>query len=333
MRSMIFFIAAIYFSLFSYSKGQIIDTPYGKAEILGLNSWSLHQLLDTLSIKAPGKSIDRCAAILKRIGFPDASVYRYFNKDGKFYSVVTIVEPQFANFIRYKKIPSDTLNELPAWSDGIQFFKNNPMEFQVGLSNYNSHKFFEDSSKRLQHLNKEKNRELWKFISNHQTEHDKELAIWILNKDGNFINRVIAVSLLINFPESDFVWWNLIDALRDPDARVSTTAMQVLEYFSKNNPRKINWYPSVNSLFYLINGTNLFAFKTVLKVLTITNMSEQLMPKLFSKSNGYLLLSYLKSEHETEKNLAYEFLVKISGKNFRNDQLLKWQDYLKSFSK
>ncbi|MCD6376682.1 MAG: hypothetical protein J7L94_14225, partial [Caldisericaceae bacterium] len=91
MKPTIFFISAVLFLSFSFTEGQIIDTPYGKAEIIGLNNWSLQQLLDTLTIKAPGKSIDQCAAILKKIGFPDASVVRYFNKDGNFYSVVTIV--------------------------------------------------------------------------------------------------------------------------------------------------------------------------------------------------------------------------------------------------
>ncbi len=73
---------------------QIVETPLGKAEVIGLKSWTLQQVLDTLNSKLPNTSIDKCATNLTYIGYADAAVTRYFAEDGKFYSVVTLVEPQ-----------------------------------------------------------------------------------------------------------------------------------------------------------------------------------------------------------------------------------------------
>jgi len=332
MRKIIYLFFSLFFAFFSLLNAQIVETPFGKAEILGLKNWSLQKVLDLLAVKAPGKSIDKCAADLKQIGFPDASVIRYFDKDGKFYSVVTLVEPEFAKFVKYRNIPSDTLKDVPDWTQGIGIFKNNPMEFQIGLAKYKLNQISKDTADFLKDLDEKKIKDFWQFISEHNHERDKELAIWILNNDGNYLNRVIASSILINFPESDLVWWILADALRDSDARVSSTAGLVLEYFSKNNPRNVNWEPAINTLFYLINGTNLFAFNTVLKVLSSTKVSEYLVPKMFSQTNGYLILSYLKANHEIEKNLAHDFLVNITGKDFGYN-IAKWENYLVNLTK
>ena len=318
-------------SLFSYAFSQILETPYGKAEVLGLKNWSLQKLLDTLSVRAPGISVDQCAVDLKQIGFPEASVIRYFDQDNKYYSVVTLVEPENNQFIKYKNVPSDTLKEISDWHEGIEFFKVNPMEFQVGLTKYKSDQIFSDTTEFIKSLNKQKIKNFWGFISKHQTAQVKELAIWILNHDGNFLNRTIAAALLINFPESDLVWWTLVDALRDPNNKVSTTASQVLIYFSNNTPRRINWDPAINSLFYLINGTNLFAFNKILEVLTATKISKELLPALFAKTYGYLVLGYLNAYHEKERKLSYDFLTSVTGKDFGYDKT-KWQNFLKGLS-
>jgi hypothetical protein len=105
MRQIIVIMIACSVWFFSDSeiRAQIVETPYGKAEVLGLRTWSLQRLLDTLSVKAPDKSIDKCAVDLKQIGFPDAAVRRYFSEKGKFYSVVTVIEPEYASFVKYNR--------------------------------------------------------------------------------------------------------------------------------------------------------------------------------------------------------------------------------------
>jgi len=56
------------------------------------------------------------------------------------------------------------------------------------------------------------------------------------------------------------------------------------------------------------------------------------VPKMFSQTNGYLILSYLKANHEIEKNLAHDFLVNITGKDFGYN-IAKWENYLVNLTK
>lgn len=333
MRSIILLIILNFTCLLSHPPAhcQIIETPRGKAEVLGLKVLTLQQVLDTLSVKLPGASIDKCATNLKYIGFPEASVKLNLAEEGKFYTVVTLVEPQYANFVKYKEALTDTLAIISDWQPGIEIFKNNHDEFHIGLINYGIDEILKESSDFAQNFDIEKIRKLWEFLSQHSHESNREMAIWILNNDGNYLNRSIAAALLINFSESDLVWWNLMESLRDPDARVSSAGRSVLEYFAENRARNINWQPAIISLHYLINGTNLFAFDTVLKVLTKTNLSEKLFKRLIDKSKGHLILSYLKANHKDERELAYRFLTKLTGKDFGYDAT-KWEALIVSLS-
>ncbi len=234
-----------------------------------------------------------------------------------------------AKFVKYKITPNDTLNLIPHWQPGIEIFKFHPTEFQIGLTKFGFNDILADSSDYAQYINQEKIRQFWKFLSQHTQISEQDLAIWILNNDGNFINRAIAAALLINFSKSDLVWWTLMDCLRDSDARVSGSARCVLEYFADNCPRDVNWEPAINSLYYLINGTNLFSFKTVLKVLATTNLSKEILVKLLSESKGYLILSHLEAKHQEEREFAHNFLTKVTGQDFGYDET-KWENYILS---
>ncbi len=313
---------------------QVIDTQFGKAEVLGLKHLKLQELLDLLSVKAPEISVDKCASTLKKIGFPDASIMRYYDEDGKFYSVVTIIEREYSKFVKYKNPLQYTLSTKKQWGKAIGIYNNNPIEFQIGLLKYKSDivETNFDKQKILKDLNKKVVIELWNFLKNRDRERDKDMAIWILNNDGNYLNRIIASMILINFPESDLVWWSLIDALRDPVGRVCSTSELVLKYFISNNRRKINWQPAVKSLNYLINGTNPFVFSTILKIISETDVSENIIKYLFRESKGYLVLSYLKAQHEKERAIAYDFLKKIFKKDFGNN-VEKWEKYIINFVK
>ena len=54
-----------------------------------------------------------------------------------------------------------------------------------------------------------------------------------------------------------------------------------------------------------------------------------LLKRLIVKSKGYLILSYLKANHQEERELAYRFLTNATGKDFNYD-VVKWEDYIVS---
>ncbi len=309
--------------------GQVIDTKFGKAEIIGLKHWSLERLLDTLSVKFPGLSVDKCAANLKDAGFADASVIRYFDRDKKFYSVVTIIEPEFSKFVKYKDSFSDTLPNVKRWENIIKIFNEHPFEFQIGLLTYNSNldDIEADTTGIFEDLDKQTVIQMRDFLKSQKEDEDRDLAVWTLNNDGNYQNRIIASAVLINFPQSNLVWWSLVDGLRDPDGRVCSACEMVLKHFAANNRRRLDWEPIKRSLTYLINGTNPFVFLTVLRILSETDISENVVRYLFKESGGYLILSYLKANHEIERAAAHDFLCKVFGSDFGYDNK-RWEQYI-----
>ncbi len=327
MRQFIIFI----FLLFSTSHSQVIETQYGKAEVLGLQNWSLQRLLDTLAVKAPGLSVDRCAAKLQDLGFPDAAVHRYYDNDGQFYSVVTIIEPAFSRFVKYKKTNADTLPLLEDWKKIVELRDQYPIEFQYGLLKYQILSRAQlDTIKFSNHIHKEKIFELWDFLQSHNSETDKELAIWVLNKDGNYLNRIAATTILINFFDRDLTWWSLVDAMRDMDARVRDNAEIIMRSFAGRDARKINWQPARYSLTCLLNGTNLFVFKTLLETFSKIKIPDNVLRRVFKQSKAFLVLSYLKANREEEHTLAHNFLTNSFNKDFGLD-VKKWENYIEEF--
>ncbi|WP_456408852.1 hypothetical protein [Caldithrix abyssi] len=314
--------------LICLSGAQVIDTPDGKVEFIGLRRWSVEKIIDTLAVIAPGVSIDRCAGLLKEAGFPEASLFKYSWKNGKMYSVITIVEPEYARFVKYKTFTDSISEELPQWKGLIDIYRRNPFEMQLALNFWQKDLNALKESKFTEALSSDRIRLIQSKIASYNTQKDKELAIWILNNDPLWINRAMAAVVLINFPQSDLVWWSLMDALRDANARVSSMAISVLNHFSQFHPEPVTWSPLSATLYYLLNGTNLFAFPTVLRVLTKTNFSDSLLVPLISQTEGYLIFAYLKANNEKERQLAYEFLVSATGKDFGYDGR-KWWEYLK----
>ncbi|WP_457565510.1 hypothetical protein, partial [Caldithrix abyssi] len=237
--------------LICLSGAQVIDTPDGKVEFIGLRRWSVEKIIDTLAVIAPGVSIDRCAGLLKEAGFPEASLFKYSWKNGKMYSVITIVEPEYARFVKYKTFTDSISEELPQWKGLIDIYRRNPFEMQLALNFWQKDLNALKESKFTEALSSDRIRLIQSKIASYNTQKDKELAIWILNNDPLWINRAMAAVVLINFPQSDLVWWSLMDALRDANARVSSMAISVLNHFSQFHPEPVTWSPLSATLYYL----------------------------------------------------------------------------------
>ena len=312
---------------------QVVETAKGKVEFIGLESWTPQKLLDALAVIAPDKPFAACAADLKhKLGFADAAVIVFLaDKDDKEgYTLITVVESQHANRVRYKPVPADTLEDMRDWGEGIEIFEKHPHEFQYGLIHYGYHlkNLSESAYANLKAWGADSVQveRFWNFLRKHRTELDRELAIWTLMNDGNYKNRIIGSVILANFSESDLTWWLLMDGLRDTSGRVRTTASQVLQTLSKHIPKDVNWIPIAVPIRYILDGTNPFVFQYVVEVLLETNVSKNICEPLL-KGAGHLLLAYLKTQKEEIKGIVHQLLVKLSGRDYGYNYS-QWENWI-----
>ncbi len=323
------------FLMASPTRGQVVESERGKVEFIGLEQWTVTSLVDTLRALEPNRSLHACAAVLTdRLGFPDASVIIYPGEEGM-YTVVTVVEPDNSDRVRYRPAPDDTMKPIAEWQEAISILEDDPNTMHMGLQFYgyllagksdSAHAMVADYA---EYADPENVDALWGFLRKHSGERDKELALWTLTNDGNAINRIIAAALLANHVESDLIWWRLVDALRDSDAQVRNIARAVLYTLSIHVPRDVDWEAAVGSLRLLLNGTNLFAFTATLDLLRRTHVSPGIAGELLS-DNAELLLAYLRAEHALSRQTAREFLVQLSGMGYTTyEQWAHWIEQLK----
>lgn len=326
-------LAVFFLFLTQQISAQIVDTPEGKVEFIGLDRWNVEKIKAVMAEKAPGKPLGQCAAVLEQIGFPSASSASVGKIDGKEYQVVTLVEPHNANLLKEKPEFSDSLPDAEKWREGIEILTKSNRVFQSGLHLYPLFLKGETAQvdKQLANLpnDAEKIKVFFQFLNEQRTAADRDYAVWTLTNDGNLRNRMIAVAVLANFADSDLSWWTLLDAQRDPFDSVAATASQVLNALSIHNPRPVNWSPAVHTIRYLVNGTNVFLFTPTLRVLTRTSINPQLA-KLVLKDQSHLLLAHLGAHYRPDAEASQKFLVQLSGQDFayNTDKWRQWVEQL-----
>ncbi|MCB0732681.1 MAG: hypothetical protein KDC88_16780, partial [Ignavibacteriae bacterium] len=123
---------------------QVFETERGKIEILGLKDWDAQKLLDTMKALNPNKPIHACAAEMKHnFGFTEVSSLFYiedFKDPTSMYSIVTIVENNNENKLKYIDKPTDSLSLLPQYEKCDSIIGKNPMIFFVGVQTYQLYK-------------------------------------------------------------------------------------------------------------------------------------------------------------------------------------------------
>ncbi|HEX8637213.1 MAG TPA: hypothetical protein VF692_04045 [Pyrinomonadaceae bacterium] len=313
------------------SSAQIVDTPEGKVEFIGLDKWNVERIKAVMAEKAPGKPLGQCAAVLVEIGFPSASSASVGKVDGKDYQVVTLVEPDKAHLLKEKPEFSDSLPDVEKWREGKDVLTKSNRVFQSGLRFYPLFLKGETAQVEKQLANFPKDagqiKGFFQFLKTQNTAADRDLAVWILVNDGNLRNRMLAVTILANFADSDLTWWTLLDAQRDPFDSVAATASQVLTALSIHAPRKVNWSPAAHTIRYIINGTNVFLFTPTLRVLTRTSVNPELAKTLL-KDESHLLLAHLGANYKPDAEAAQKFLAQLSDFDFGYD-IAKWKQWVK----
>lgn len=299
--------------------GQVVDTKIGKVEFIGLEQWEVSELVDTLRAISPRQSIHACAADLRlKLGFIDASAIGYYDKNHDIYTVITVIGPQYKEQIKYLNAPSDSLESLEKWEKAIEIYQKEIQTFYKAVRFYSevlTHSKEKARDKLPEWVNEKAAVDVWNFLLEHQKNIDKQLAYWILRTDKNYVNRIVAIAILSNFMDSDLTWWMLAHNLRYPHAAVSNAALAVINSTLKTNPRPVNWEPAFQTLQYLMQGTNLFAYNTVLEMLPKTGASKELATKLLSDGASRLLQDYLQSEFKKVRDYAQTYLSAIVNNN------------------
>lgn len=315
------------------ARAQVVETPEGKVEFIGLERWTIEDIKKAMAEKAPGQPLGGCAAVLQQdLGFPSASVIQVQTPDQPPYTVVAVVEPHRAGEVKKKPPFTDSRPDLPAWQEAIAILKKENPSFHAAVQLYRAPQerveiYFQRVGQRVK---PETVRRVWSFLESHRSEADRDLALWTLANDGNYENRMVAAALLANFGDRDLTWWTLLDAQRDPIGSVSTTASTVLQGLAQREKRKVDWQPALGSIRHLLQGAELFAFQPTLNVLVATGLPTDLAPALLADGGGELLLDHLGAHFEMPRKAPHKLLTYLSGKDYGTDVAAwrKWVDGL-----
>jgi hypothetical protein len=329
-------LACLPFSLLLFAtpaRAEVVETPEGTLEVLGLESWTVEKIRLALAERFPGVPPELSAMALGELGFPSVSIQSELRPEGRTYTVITLVEPERADRVRRKAPFPSSRVPLAAWQDMVDLVSKQPGSLQVVAA------FFPavgpgvaipDAALETGPADPKTVRRLWKLVESRRSEADRDLALWALANDPNVWNRATAAVLLANFPDRDLTWWTLLDAQRDPAGIVSAIAGQVLQGLSRRAPRKVDWQPALGSVRALLDGANLFAFDTTLDVLVATGLSPDFSRELLRAGGADLVLARLGARHEPVRKSAHGFLKYLSGKDLGTDAagIAAWRTWL-----
>ena len=315
---------------------QVVDTPGGRVEFIGLHHWTPEQVRDTLAALRPDVPLSSgaCAGVLQmQAGFPQAAVNRFAASDGHFeeHVVITLVEPEECGRVRYLAPPVDSLPSQERWVEAHELI------FGKGSWAWNMAMQFRDRSpsdgfwERMGDVDTMDLHAARAFLEAHATEEDYRLALETLARDRNGRNRIVAIGILSNFPERQETWHALIRAARgfgDQDWGRSQAAIAI-GILAPHAPESMDWSPVADDLSALLDGTNLFAFMPLLEVLARTGLSAEMTASLLA-GGPPLLMDHLAAESPMPKQAARRFLEKVSGESY-GDDVEAWQNWIAGF--
>lgn len=308
---------------------QIVETPQGPVEFIGLERWTPEMVLDSLAARAPDASPTQFPSALLRIGFARARADRVFDigpsgdpaGTTRPLTIVTVVEGSHAEALQLHH-PIGSAGEIPArWMAADSIFRQyNPaflgavsMRWLGGTGDGQT-----GAAPRPPTLgapeDRAQARTALEVLGELRSPADLEAGLRLLSDDGDPEKRALAAAVLGGFPEEEAVWRTLVEALLDADANVNAFASQALGSIVAASPREVDWAPATGSLRSLIAGANLAAFPLVLQTLASTDVSPELAPALLG-DNAHLVLGYMESRESPERETVHRFLVRINGQD------------------
>ena len=321
----------------AHGTGQVLEGKLGPVEFIGLERWDAKELLEAIRRLAPDKPLAACAVTMKsELGFADAAVFGHFDAespelimsgDAELYTVIVGVEDSAR--VRFRTAGSGTINLPAPWEALKSIAEEDFGTLALATEMFHSRHDREGIRKRLEPYGIDGTvfDSPWAMIEVLDGEEHRLLAHEVLSRDSSWSSRVTAASVLANFGEHDAAWHDLMLTLTDPDGRVQSAAEAVLKGFVQTEEvRPVRWAPAQQPLAALLDGTNLFASPTVLKVLAATEIEQEFGRRLIREAPN-LLLAYVGAKHEETREAAIDLLKIVSGEDFGADPQA-WSEWL-----
>jgi hypothetical protein len=325
----------VVFSLSTAACAQVVQTPEGKAEFIGLHSTTPQELIQCLEQKTPGKRVHLCAATLKECGLADAAVEWMLEEGGSMTIVVTAVEGSHKDRVRYRAEPSESTKPVPPSWRGIRAGVAQPSAgFQMALMNYGRLLAGTDRAAAIEamkqagqgqlHCDEKDLNDGWDVLESAAHPSDYEHALWAIGSDSDAVHRAAAACVLANFADRDESWHALADALRDPHAMVSTSATQALASLTRHRAKHVDWAPAAETIRMLLDGTNPFALRATMRMLLATEVDPALASRILPQKGG-LLIDIAEAQESQGREVALTLLRRLSGQAQANaEELRRW---------
>lgn len=347
-KKLVFLFVTVFYQLTaSQVFGEVLEGPRGPVEFIGLEKWTASELFDAIKETDPDKPFHACAAVMiQTLEFSDAAAYVFFenHEDGsqKFYTVVVGIED--SSQVQYRTAGKESLDLPESWQKlqtrVEESFHTHSAAVQVHymLAQPETAKQF---AKLSDEEAKAKAREVAEFfgasgetldaITSFHEEIDDEadhgLAVEVLAKDDSWSARFVAAIVLGHFPNKNESWHGLADSLIDPAPQVRSVAEKILDGLLRaEKVVAIDWTNARGTLVALLGGTNAFAFKTILNVLSATDVDSKLAHELVQE-RPKLLLGFAGAEHDKTRDVAITFLQAISDEDFEQD-VGAWKEWI-----
>lgn len=346
-RLVLFFVSAFCLSTVSQVLGEVLEGPRGPVEFIGLEKWTASELFDAIKETDPDKPFHACAAVMiQALEFPDAAAHVFFEnqEDGsqKLYTVVVGVED--SSQVQYRTAGNESVDLPESWQE-LQTSAEESFHTHLAAVQVYFMLAQPDTVKQFAELSEEEAKEsaleiaeffgangksldaITSFLNVINEETDHRLALEVLEKDESWSARFIAAIVLAHFPNKNESWHALADSLIDPAPQVRSVAEQLLNGLLRaEKVVAIDWTNARGTLVALLGGTNAFAFKTILNVLSATDVDSKLAHELVQE-RPRLLLGFAGAEHDKTREVAITFLKAISGEDFEQD-VRAWKEWI-----
>lgn len=326
-----FLVALAVFTLPSFAQN-IVQEDGNTIEFIGLKKWTVKQLQDSVRKHDSRGKLGFCAATLKsNLKFCDASVI-FFSKDSL---IITVIEPQDSLLVRRNAYFAGDVRLTREWDTFQEAF--DAKVFEKGLATETR---FNSDDSAMSAMRKFIN-EAPSFIkfdtiafqnirtALHTNPVPVEQLAKVIRSNWDAHSRGVAALAMTKFPDNDTCLQSVLYAMNDIGA--STTIVNAIEYFStilKNRTREIALAPLYKELRPLVNGSNLFAYHDILKLIAKGKPTEKDFRTIFAdEQSRYLLFAHLKATSSLPR-LAANKLISIVNPKFASLSEAEQKKYL-----